>query len=216
MKKIESESEKNGLSYLTDNDIDVLSVGVSTGGEAEIKMAKMLDTRSVTATTIDKNGYESTKQLVSESGLADRIEIKFEDVSDPLPYSEEAFDYIYARLVLHYLPKEKLNHAVRGLYRVTKNNGRIFVVVRSVDSDEAKQSDNVYDPETCMTTYANNDGNTARRYFHTKESITNVLEAHGWVIENTKQYDEMLNIAYDRSDAWVKNNVIEVLAIKRY
>ena len=41
--------------------------------------------------------------------LDTQIESKFEDVSQPLPYKDSYFDYAYARLVLHYLPKKALD-----------------------------------------------------------------------------------------------------------
>ncbi len=51
-----SPSEDNGIAVLTDNDLEVLSVGISTGGVAEIRMAEKNPKRHVVATTIDEEG----------------------------------------------------------------------------------------------------------------------------------------------------------------
>lgn len=100
---LESISEKNGINFLCSADKKIYSVGISTGGSAEIKMVQSEKERSIIATTLDLAGAEYAKQHIQELGLSDRIEVKIEDVSHPLPYPNCHFDYIYARLVLHYL-----------------------------------------------------------------------------------------------------------------
>lgn len=214
MAEYQSKSERNGLGYMRETDISVLSVGISTGGSAEIKMVEAAPNRHVTATTLDDAGINFTRKLIAKAGLSEQIDAKIEDVSEPLSYPDNNFDYVYARLVLHYLSRDKLAIALNSLYRVTKSDGRLFVVVRSNESDEAKQSDNTYDEATGLTTYATPSGHSATRYFHDIPSISKAVSAAGYTIGHTTQYDEMLNASFDRTGMWVKNNVIELLAKK--
>lgn len=119
-------SERNGLELIRENDLNILSIGVSTAGAAEIEMAKRNKNRHVIATTIDKEGFEFTKNVISEYRLEKRIEVKIEDVSKRMSYSNDYFDFIYARLVLHYLDNENLRKALSEIYRVIKKSRKIF------------------------------------------------------------------------------------------
>lgn len=214
MIEYESQSEKHGIEFMADKDINVLSVGISTGGQAEIKMVAQNPDRKVIATTLDTAGVETARQLIGEAGYSDQIKTRLEDVAEPLPYEEGYFDYVYARLVLHYLPKDKLRIALEGLFRVTRPEGRLFVVVRSNESDEAKQSDNIYEDATGLTTYKTPSGHQATRYFHNMDTIGSAISDAGYTLEQTQQYDEMLNASFDRTGMWVKNNVIEIVGKK--
>ena len=51
-----SKSEKRGLKLLDPSFSNILSVGISTGGAAEINMAKKCPNAKVVATTIDEKG----------------------------------------------------------------------------------------------------------------------------------------------------------------
>lgn len=103
-----SASEDHGIAALTDQDLKVFSVGISTGGIAEMRMAELNRKRHIIATTIDQDGVAFAKEQIAELHLENQIDAKVEDVSEPLPYANNHFDYIYARLVLHYLPKTNL------------------------------------------------------------------------------------------------------------
>jgi predicted SAM-dependent methyltransferase len=207
-------SENNGLESLTDEDLVIYSVGISTGGSAEMRMAMAHPSCHIMATTIDVKGAQFANKHIEEAGLLDRIEVKIEDVSKPLCYPDEFFDFIYARLVLHYLSRKALIQTLNELHRVLKPSGRIFVVVRSSDCLEAKSEDATFDPETQMTTYSSN-GNTYKRYFHTEESIQNHLIAAGFSILQVKKYEELLCIDFERlQPASQADTLIEVLASK--
>lgn len=203
-------SEENGINALADDAKSVYSVGISTGGVAEIRMAKKHPECRIVATTIDNRGAEFAKVQVDNAGLSQRIEIKIEDVSKTLPYPAAYFDYIYARLVLHYLPKSELQAALKELFRVLKENGKLFVVVRSVECPEAQDKSAHYDAETGMTTYA-----SYSRYFHTDESIQNYLNEAGFSIKHVKSYQEQLCVDFKRTTpAKQIDSLIEVLALK--
>jgi SAM-dependent methyltransferase len=139
MEPARSISEEHGIALLSRKDLAVYSVGISTGGSAEIRMAKGNPSRHIIATTIDREGLDFAVQCIHQHGLDSRIEAKFEDVSQPLPYPNGTFDYIYARLVLHYLARAELEIALRELHRVLKPSGKLFIVVRSHLTHDAKR-----------------------------------------------------------------------------
>lgn len=214
-------SEDNGITALTNNDLQVLSVGISTGGVAEIRMAEANPKRHVVATTIDKEGVAFAQKYIAEKHLDGQIEAKIEDVADPLPYEDAHFDFIYARLVLHYLPKDKLVAALAELHRVLKSGGKLFVVVRSTKCPDATREDAHFDAATHLTSCTFTDEKTGKthsysRYFHTEESISKYVIDAGFNVAYTRAYDEHLYIDFMRTELSPKtDNVIELLATKQ-
>lgn len=167
--------------------------------------------RQIIATTIDQAGADFAKEKIASEGLSSQISIKIEDVSHSLPYHDESFDFIYARLVLHYLPKEALAHALKELYRILRRDGGFFVVVRSTDCKEAKGS---FDPHTGLTTYTSACV-TYARFFHTENSIQDYLKSSGFAIQHVKSYEEQLCVDFKRTQlSQNKDALIEVLASK--
>ncbi|MCK5699165.1 MAG: class I SAM-dependent methyltransferase, partial [Candidatus Aenigmarchaeota archaeon] len=96
------------------------------------------------ATTIDRKGITRTKSMIKEMNLADRIDVRIEDVRKPTTYPDNHFDFIYARLILHYLNEDELDKTLKEFYRVLKRAGSIFIVVRSTDDWEAKLKGSTY------------------------------------------------------------------------
>ena len=111
----QSVSENNGIATLSDDDLQIYSVGISTGGIAEMRMAELNSQRMITATTIDVKGANFAKEHIEAKGLSSQVIVKIEDVSKTLPYEDDSFDFIYARLVFHYLPKIELIQALSEL-----------------------------------------------------------------------------------------------------
>lgn len=214
-------SEDNGIAALTNDDLQVLSVGISTGGVAEIRMAEVNPERHIVATTIDEEGVAFAQKYIAEKHLDGQIEAKIEDVAEPLPYADAHFDYIYARLVLHYLAKDKLVAALAELHRVLKPGGKLFVVVRSTDCPDARREDAHFDPATNLTSCTFLDEKTGKahsysRYFHTEESISKYVSDAGFDVAYTKAYDEHLYVDFMRTQLSPKtDNVIELLATKQ-
>jgi ubiquinone/menaquinone biosynthesis C-methylase UbiE len=207
-------SESNGLAVLEEADQRIYSVGISTGGTAEMRMALSSKTRRIIATTIDEGGAAFAREEIEKAGLSGQIQVKLEDVAKPLPYADGYFDFVYARLVLHYLPKESLEQALGELHRVLKTRGRLFVAVRSAECFEVKCSSALYDPDTGMTTYMSN-GHSYSRYFHSKDSIQNFLKSFNFSVQHVKMYDEQLCIDFQRTQpSACKDALIEVLASK--
>ena len=101
-----SKSEKRAMKLLDKNFTQILSVGISTGGSAEINLARQCPMARVIATTVDEKGLKFSNEKIAQFPEKVRIETKIEDVSKPMPYQDSTFDFVYARLVLHYLSKQ--------------------------------------------------------------------------------------------------------------
>ena len=211
-------SEKHGIELVTYNDLNIYSIGISTAGEAEIEMLKKNPKTRVIATTIDEQGMKYTRKVIEGKKLSERIELKIEDISEDLPYDDETFDYIYARLVLHYLENDKLEKALKEIYRVLKTHGKLYVVVRGYDW-ETSGEDVSFDLKTGMTKYPIWDELKNKKYcyrrLHTEESIRSYLESTKFQICYIKSYFEILSKDYSRKNMNVKpSKVIEVLSLK--
>ncbi len=213
-KPIPSTSEDHGVAALRDTDLTVYSVGISTAGFAEIRMAKAVPQRKIVATTISQKGAEYTRRLCAQEDVSDQISVHLEDVRKPLPHKSDSFDFIYARLVLHYLPKADLDNALKELYRVLKPQGRIFVVVLSTDCKIIQAPGASHNPSTGMTTILLNQGPYSR-YFHTESSICAHLASVGFSIQSTQSYQEVLCSDYDRQHlSDTSCNLIESIGVK--
>ncbi len=214
-------SEKHGIELITENDVNILSIGTGISGSAEIEMTKKSPKSHIIATTIDEEGLNFTKNIVKEKGLEDRIELKIEDVSEKMPYKDEYFDFIYARLVFHFLNDEKLKKALAETYRVLKKNGKFYIVVRSVEEWEAKLEGTTFDKTTGLTRYPlfETIGTAKVKYLerrlHSKESISNFLTKSGFTIDYIKEYEEVLYRGYKSDEKNPKpNSIIEICASK--
>lgn len=169
-------SEEHGLALLSKTDLNVFSPGISTAGFAEIRMAKQNKERKIVATTIDDKGLDFANEVIKQMGLGSQIETRNEDLRSS-DYPENYFDFIYARLVLHYLSYSDLDNVLSMFYKSLKNNGRVFVVVRSIKNVDYNDPNITFDSNTKLTTiyYRNKegqvDGNSVR-YFHTPKSMS--------------------------------------------
>ncbi|MGH7240743.1 MAG: class I SAM-dependent methyltransferase [Candidatus Saccharimonadales bacterium] len=194
-----SPTEEAGIAAMPQNAEHVLSVGISTGGVAEMRMVEQNPRLGLIATTVDEAGLSQAKEMIAAAGLSSKIDARLEDVSQPLPYPAEYFDYIYARLVLHYLSKQALDSTLTELKRVLKPSRQLFVVVRSVDCPDAHSEGATYDEATGFTTYQHpvslqgeQDNRSTKRYFHTEESIRDHMVGAGFKVEYVKSLNEQL------------------------
>ena len=213
-------SEENGLNLISENYECIFSPGISTGGFAEIRMATNNPMRRIVATTIDMDRLSTARENIHKLGLDDQIITRLEDLTKEFSYEENYFDFIYARLVLHYLTAQDLDKALANFYKALKKEGKIFIVVRSEKNIDKKEKELLHDPITKITKvpYRNNKGDIESwgcRYFHSPESIREHLEKAGFKIEYIKEYKERLYKDFMRTKPSPKvDRLIEVLVIK--
>ena len=119
------------------------------------------------------------------------------------------------------MDNEKLKSALSEIYRVLNKNGKLYVVVRSINAWEAKLDGSSYDEKTGLKkhpdlrTYGTDNVKYCYRRLHSKESIRNFLEEAGFKIEHIKEYEEYLSVDYNRKEINEKpSELIEVLAKK--
>jgi ubiquinone/menaquinone biosynthesis C-methylase UbiE len=211
-----SESEQDGLNLLTQSDLVVFSPGVSTGGFAEIEMARLHPARKIIATTIDQEGLEDVREAAREAGVAERLEVLAEDLRQPSPHADHSFDFIYSRLVLHYLSFDELDFALGELRRVLKPGGTLYAVVRSVQCAELGWPTSTYDPVTHFTEFDSlrpTGTKRLQRYFHSETSIREHLEKSGFNVRSTRALDEQIYVDFQRTiKASTVANLIEAVA----
>lgn len=216
-----STSEERGLAQIQDKDLMVFSPGISTAGFAEIRMARQNLNRKIIATTIDKEGLNFAREIINQVGLDSQIETREEDLRSDWNYPPNHFDFIYARLVLHYLSSQELDKVLAGFNKSLKEDGRTFIVVRSVKNVNYDDADNLYDPETKLTTvvYKNAEGKivgSSKRYFHTPETISAHLAKAGMQINKSAEYQERLYKDFMRREISPRDDhVIEVIASRK-
>ncbi len=216
-----SKSEKRGLKLLNPDMENILSIGISTGGSAEINMARNCPKAKIIATTIDEKGLKFSIEKMSSYTEFTQIEAKIEDVSKPMLYSDNTFDYVYARLVLHYLNKQQLNDALNEIYRVLKPNGTLFIVARNNKEWELTKPEFIisYDEETNITTYYEQWKKeiVRKRQFLSEKQLEDILLQHKFKIKSVKSYKERLFTDYERTKKYQSkkpNYLTEVVAVK--
>ncbi len=214
-------SEEHGINLIESKDKNILSIGISTAGSAEIEMARKNPNSHIIATTIDNKGLEFTKSIIIQEELQDRIELKIEDISKKLPYNDNYFDFVYARLVLHYLDNKQLEKSLSEIYRVMKYDSKFFIVVRSIEEWEAKLEGATFNEETGITKYPDiktlgtDNVRYIERRLHSKASIKQFLLKAGFKIDYIQEYEEYLYRDYERIDVNPKpNKIVEVCASK--
>ncbi|MBP7875512.1 class I SAM-dependent methyltransferase [Candidatus Woesebacteria bacterium] len=211
-------SEEHGLSLIRQSDLTIFSPGISTGGFAEIRMVQANPQRKVIATTIDTKGLKFAQDVIKDVDLQGQIKAKLEDLRGASSYPDNHFDFIYARLVLHYLSSGDLDAVLASFYKTLKQDGRLFVVVRSAKNVPNSPSVK-FDKQTQLTSIPHYENGKVTywetRYFHTPKTIRQHLEAEGFNVTHMEEYQEQLYKDFMRNDISSKlDHVIEVLAVK--
>ena len=215
-------SEDRGLSLLQLTDKAILSAGISTGGFAEVRMAQQSTDRKIIATTIDQKGLAFTEEIVKRLRFEKQIETRYEDLRDRWNYPPDAFDFIYARLVLHYLSKKDLDDTLKNFSLSLRHGCKVFIVVQSAKNIDPRDPNLEYDADTGLTIQSKyaTDGSfisKKQRYWHTPESIGTHVKSAGFVVESIEEYKEQLYNDYARTDGAInrkETHVIEVVATK--
>jgi ubiquinone/menaquinone biosynthesis C-methylase UbiE len=191
-----SVSEQLGIDAIMPRFKHIYSVGISTYANAEIAMLQKNSSLNIIATTIDRTGLKSTQEKLNSLDI-NNIECKYEDVREKLPYHDQYFDFVYARLVLHYLTINEIDNALLELKRILKNDGKIYVVVRSIKEREYLQVDTTINHSTGLTEYIVNDfitnkPYTCKRRFYTIELLRKAFLEAGFKIDWCVELKETL------------------------
>lgn len=218
-----STSEQHGQTILK-NMIDqapakstwhVYSAGISTAGHAEQHFAELHPNLYVSASTLDEKGIKILQERFQTIGK--RINPTLEDFSQPLPYDQDTFDMIYARLSLHYLSHEKLIAALVNFHHMLRKGGILFVVVRNHDNDRSRAHHVSIDGTTKLTSFFQDAEENAvyRRFEHTVESISSYISGAGFHIASQQTYQEQLFLDFERTILSPKQDeLIEIVANK--
>ena len=204
MKFEPSITEAHGLELLSANMRSIISIGISTGGSAEIQMARLCPNATIIATTIDERGLAETKAEIEKLGLSNRIICKLANCAeswaplfsgavsagDSVAGRRQGADFIYARLVLHYLTKRELDAALCEMRRALKPNGRAFIVVRSIDEPELVGQNKTPAAETGFIHYIDFTGKPVARQFFSPETLRAVLTKNGFSVERIDTANE--------------------------
>ena len=172
-------------------------------------MALANESRTIITTTIDAKGAQTARVNIKELGLEDHIDCRLEDLRREFPYDKNSFDFIYARLVLHYLSAPDLDLTLKNFRYALKPGGKLFIVVRSAKNIEGKNI-----PVDPVTKFTQEDILAmGPRYLHTPESIINHLGQAGFEIDYLNEFQEQLYFDFMRTQPDpVKHHVIELLA----
>ena len=210
-----SKTEDYGIKLIPYNTKYMLSIGISTSGSAEIRMAKKYGSAKIIATTLDKNGMNFAKKVISKYGVSSQVKVKLEDVRDEMIYPDECFDLVYARLVLHYLSKQELDKALDEIYRVLRPGGLFYLVMHDKSDRTIMKNFRSYDPETNLTTYISANGQLAQRQFFKADELEDLLTDKDFKLASIKHWREKLYVDFERTkEHKKKSKLISIVAFK--
>jgi len=212
------ESERLGIEAIEPIAEKIYSIGISSFANAEIAIIERNPNAHIIATTIDEKGLAATVDKINS--YKDKIVCKLEDVREPLPYTDAHFDFIYARLVLHYLTKQELKNTLRELRRIMKQHAKIYVVVRSVNEWELQQAGTTTDETTGMTTYyvinhETGKQETRTRRFYSTQSLQEIFEEAGFTISWCKEFEETLCHDFERTKPNARPNILVAMLAEK-
>lgn len=127
------------------------------------------------------------------------LRFEVQDISEKLPFDDNSFDVVYARLSLHYFNDVTTRDIIKEIYRVLKTDGCIQFMCKSTDDPIYGEGDEI---ETDMFEL---DGHV--RHFFSPEYAKDLLESSGFSNIKITAGKEKL---YDRMSAFVKGSASKV------
>lgn len=192
-------SESRFFDSLDESVENLLSVWVSTWGFWEAIFALAYPKIDITATTIDKKGLKFTAQLFEKLWVTNRIDLRLENIVQKKSCLDKSCDRIYSRLALHYLTSDELDIALSYIYQMLNDQGKVTIIVKSNKNIvlESPEADPIYINETGQTevTYFSEQKKmlvTKRRYYHTRETLSNHCVKAWFQIDSMREYKEKI------------------------
>ena len=156
--------------FMRDGKTKILDAGCGAGRHVMFMAQEHLVPYGV---DYSKTGVEYTKNLLNLNGFTDYTDnIKCSSVTS-LPFEDNSFDGVISYGVLYYLHEDEIKEAVSEMKRVLKNDGKIFVVVRSTEDYryiEHSQSNEVVIDDNDKSHAAFSE-NGMHMYFFTKDFL---------------------------------------------
>ena len=128
----------------------VLSLGCGDGVD-EIFMAEKGCV--VTATDFVKECVNLTAKRAVEHNVKDRVITREQNLLEPLSFSDNEFDIIYANGSLHYFNDRQMRNIIGEAWRVLRQGGKFCIKVRSTDDfryEKAKLDGLLIDKDTYL------------------------------------------------------------------
>lgn len=153
-------------------------------------------------------GLEKAKARVAKENTENKLVVQQIDLSeDKIPVSDNFFNIVYSRLSIHYFYKDRLVEIFKDIYRVLKQGGIAFIVVKSPeDLNEMKWLNE--NTEKLQEGVYSEDGLIKTRF--AKDEYRQMLELAGITNFEIKDYLEK----FGAQKIFVKSKASELLYIE--
>jgi ubiquinone/menaquinone biosynthesis C-methylase UbiE len=143
----------------------------------------------VTATDFSDEVIKQNKQRHANSSL------KFleQDNSQKLPFEDNSFDIVYARLSLHYFTDKTTRAIFEEIKRVLRPNGKLYFMCKSTDDPIHGKGKEIEADMFELDDHV--------RHFFSRKYVLSLLDNTGWSIESLTEGKEVI---YDRVSAFIK------------
>lgn len=112
----------------------MLDIGGGQGQDSRFFATKGFN---VTLLDISPRGLQLARKKTSAK-LQKKITFTQHDISKPLPFPDESFDFVYTHLAIQYFNKNTTKQIFDEMYRVLKPGGIVAVFTNSVNDPEYK------------------------------------------------------------------------------
>ena len=180
---------KKAESFLHESKVEkILELGCGQGRDA-IHFAQL--GYDVNALDISQKAIESIEKVKTELGLT-TLQLQIHDITRPLPFSEESFDFIYSNLVLQFFDINQLEQNFHNISKTLKKDSFFLFSTKKIGDKYykfgTKINENAYESKGII------------RYFYDSETLTNVLSKNFEILE--LEADEHKNLDQTISVWW--------------
>ncbi len=195
----ESQSAIEFIEFIKNNNIkpNILELGCGWGEDARY---------------FTKNGYYvlATDFNITFLNQLKGIDSKLIDLNEKvIPLPDKSFEAIYSRLCFHYFSNNKLDEIINELYRILKNNGILFIVVKSKSDFYYKKYKDNLNKDGTIVVLEGDLSITQNRNFISKEDSSKIFK--NFDIIKIYEYEEILTKYNDTHPS----NLLTVIARKK-